>query len=552
MSTKKPVVLLIRDGWGIGDGSSGDAVAAAKTPGVDHLLKNYPFCTLSAAGEPVGVRAGGQGSSEVGHLNMGAGRIVEQEIVRVDRMIESGDLFKAPLFVKAIENCIKNNTALHFMGLVQNQGVHAVQDHLHAFLEFVKKAGVKKVFVHFFADGRDTPPQSALKFLQKLEDKMADLGVGQVASVMGRYYAMDRGKNWDRTQIAFEAFIHGIGKKAQSAEHAINSAYERAKNQQDQDSPPETDEFIKPTLITDKNNQCIGLICPGDSVIHTNFRQDRAIQLVNAFVEPNFTEFDRGPIPDVLFAGLTRYYDEFEYAIIPPMNMENLLGQVLGDHGLWQLRISEYQKYRHVTSFFNGKMVAPFEREDRVLVDSITIPENRQPEMSAYIVTEIVLEAINKNIKALRKKAQETDKTTLAASKSEPDSVDRFTETYDLIIINFANCDMVGHTGDFEAAIKAVEVVDECVKKVCDAVLARDGVVMVTADHGNAEQMTDHKTNGPHTAHTINDVHFILVSNFAAYNLVEHGKLSDIALTILDVLDIPPPSEMTASTLLTF
>jgi len=551
MSEKKPLVLLIRDGWGVGDGSSGDAVAAAKTPAIDNLLKKYPFCRLAAAGEPVGVRAGGQGSSEVGHLNMGAGRIVEQEIVRADNMIKSGELFKAPVFVKAIENCIKNNSALHFLGLVQDQGVHAVQDHLHAFLEFAQKAGVKKIFVHFFTDGRDTPPKSALKFLEKLEHKMAQIGAGQVASVMGRYYAMDRGKNWDRTKIAFDALIYGKGLKAKSAKEAISSAYECAENKQNQDALPKTDEFISPTLITDKNDNCIGLICPGDSVIHANFRQDRAIQLTKAFCEPDFKEFDRGgPLPNVFFAGLTRYYDEFENAIIPPMNMENLMGQVLGDNGMWQLRIAEFQKYRHVTSFFNGKRIAPFAREDRVLVDSITIPENQQPEMSAYIVTDIALDAINKNINALREKAKATDKATLEASKTEPVKSDRFTRKYDLIIMNLANCDMVGHTGDFKAAVKAVEVVDECVKKICDAVLANDGVLMVTADHGNAEQMLDPKTNAPQTAHTINDVHFILVSNKAGYKLVEHGKLADIALTILDTLDIPAPSEMTASTLI--
>ncbi|MBI9076091.1 MAG: 2,3-bisphosphoglycerate-independent phosphoglycerate mutase [Desulfatibacillum sp.] len=551
MQTKKPVVLLIRDGWGIGDGSKGDAVAAADTPHFHHLLANYPHCTIAAAGEPVGVRAGAQGSSEVGHLNMGAGRIVMQEVVRVDHMIRSGELFETPLMIQALENCKKNGSALHLMGLIQDQGVHAVQDHLYSFLEWAAKQGLTRVNVHFFSDGRDTPPQSALTYLEQLEQKMAQYGVGRVASVMGRYYAMDRGKNYDRTQQAFEALMHGKGLRAKSAREAIEQAYERANNHQGGDIPPETDEFILPTLIEDENGDCCGIIRPHDTVIHTNFRQDRAIQLTQAFVEPDFNEFDRGPVPDVLYAGLTRYYDEFTQAIIPPMNMANLLGKVLSDHGLWQLRIAEYQKYRHVTSFFNGKLVAPFPKEDRVLVDSISIPENQQPEMSVYEVTDVVLEAINGSIESLRKKARSTEKVSLQLEEHSVEGGDRLKQTYDFIAINFANCDMVGHTGVFDAVVKAVEAVDACVKQVCDAVLARDGIVMVTADHGNAEQMIDPETGGIQTSHTTNDVHLFWVSNDAdSCNLVDHGKLSDIAVTILELMEIPVPAEMTATSLL--
>ena len=551
MHTKRPVVLLIRDGWGIGNGGKGDAVAAAKTPHFKHLLETYPHCTIDASGEPVGVRAGAQGSSEVGHLNMGAGRIVMQEIVRVDHMIRSGELFETPLVKEALENCRKNGSALHLMGLVQDQGVHAVQDHLHAFLEWAAKNGLKKVYVHFFSDGRDTPPQSALTYLDRLEQKTAELGVGRVASVMGRYWAMDRGKNYDRTQRAYDALMQGKGLRAKSAREAIEQAYERAKTQQGGDVPPETDEFIQPTMIEDECGECRGIIKPGDSVIHTNFRQDRAIQLAQAFVEPEFREFDRGPLPDVFFAGLTRYYDEFTQAIIPPMNMANLLGKVLADHGLWQLRISEYQKYRHVTSFFNGKLVAPFPKEDRVLVESISIPENQKPEMSVYEVTDIVLEAVTGSIESLRKKAESVEKAALRMEENSVDGGERLKRTYDFIAINFANCDMVGHTGDFDAVVKAVEAVDECVEKVCNAVLAVDGIVMVTADHGNAEQMIDPATGGIQTSHTTSPVHFFWVANDAdSCNLVNHGKLSDIAVTILELMQLPVPKEMTSASLL--
>jgi len=442
------------------------------------------------------------------------------------------------------------------MGLVQDQGVHAVEDHLYAFIEFAASQGVKDVCVHFFADGRDTLPRSALVYLERLEKKFAEYGVGRVASVMGRYYAMDRGENWERTKQAYDAMLQGVGRTAQSAREAIELAYERADAQTaadkiEGDDPPETDEFIQPTLIVGDDGKPAGLIEPGDAVIHTNYRQDRAIQLARAFVEEGFDKFDRGPVPDVTYMGLTRYYDDFPYALVPPMDMSNLLSEVLGRHGLWQLRISEYQKFRHCTSFFNGKRIEPFPMEDRVQVDSISIPENEQPEMSAYPVTELVLAAVEQGIAALRQAAESRDDTAVEFDAPAADAAERLRDTYDVIVLNYANCDMVGHTGVIEAAVKAVETVDTCVGRVVEAVLKRDGIALITADHGNVEQMLDPETGGIQTAHTTNDVEFLLVSNDAArHTLRERGILADIAVTILDLLGIEPPQEMTAQSLI--
>jgi 2,3-bisphosphoglycerate-independent phosphoglycerate mutase len=551
----RPLVLIIRDGWGIGPHYAGNAVTQAKTPNMSRLAAEYPRCVLDCAGEEVGVRAGSQGSSEVGHLNMGAGRVVEQEVLRVDKAIASGDLWKTPGLVQAVEDCKSNGTKLHLMCLVQDQGVHATEDHLYSFLEFATREGLTDVCVHFFGDGRDTPPRSALVYLDRLEKKIAEYGVGRVASVIGRYYAMDRGENWELTKVAYDALVHGTGLTAASARAAIEEAYARADAQiargdADEEHRPESDEFIRPTLIAGDDGAPVGLIEPGDVVIHLNYRQDRAIQLTRAFIEDDFTEFDRGPLPDVTYMGLTRYYDEFPYALVAPMNMSNLLSEVLGRNGLRQLRISEYQKFRHCTSFFNGKVIEPFPMEDRVQVESISIPENEQPEMSARPVTELVVTAVEQGISALRAAAEVRSDTAVefdAATASDPGRLD---ETYDVIVLNFANCDMVGHTGVLEAGIKAVETVDECVGKVVDAVLKRDGIALVTADHGNAEQMIG-ADGSAQTAHSTSDVEFILASNDAGgYELRERGILADVALTMLDLLNIDPPPEMTAHTLI--
>ena len=548
----RPILLLVRDGWGIGPDYAGNAVKAARTPVTDKLLATYPHCTLSASGEDVGVRAGAQGSSEVGHLNMGAGRVVAQEITRVDIALRTGELFASPRLRTAIEMVKKNNTRFHLLGLVQDQGVHAVQEHLFALIKHLASQGVKDVVVHFFADGRDTPPQSALTYLDALEAKMKEYGAGRVGTVIGRYWAMDRGENWDRTEKAYRAMLQGEGLKAHSAREAIEEAYARAAGQTKRgEDIVETDEFIRPTVIVDAADKPVGLIQPGDAVLHTNFRQDRAIQLAHAFVDADFSGFNRGPAPKIFFMGLTRYWDEFAFELIPPMNMANLLGEVISRHKLHQLRIAEFQKYRHVTSFFNGKLIEPYAGEDRIQVASITIPEDQKPEMSAPKVTELALTAISKGIAAVREQAKSTAQVELELHPFPWEKPEQLTQTYDVIVLNFANGDMVGHTGVFQAAVKAIETVDECSGKVIQAVLDQDGIVLVTADHGNAEQMTDPVTGGIQTAHTTNPVDFILVSKDAAkYKLIEHGKLSDIAPTILKLLGLEIPKEMTAQCLI--
>ena len=563
---KKPLILLIRDGWGIGEDYEGNAVRVAETPVMNSLLSNYPNCVLSTAGEAVGLRPGVMGSSEVGHLNIGAGRIVEQELVRVDKLIENRKLFTQPALVRIVKNCKAHNSKMHLMGLVQDQGVHADEAHLYAILAFLKKVSIERVFVHFFADGRDTPPRSALTYLARLEEKLNQYRLGQLASVMGRYYAMDRVKNWHRTERAYKALVFGEGLKAPSGREAIESAYRRADKHlamrkhnncsnsvlpADEAVPVETDEFIQPTLISNSNGDCLGLIEDDDSVLHFNYRQDRAIQLTKAFVEQDPFPFDRKRIPKVSYAGLTRYYDEFQYAIIPPLELKNILGEILSTNGLWQLRISEYQKYRHVTSFFNGKRIQPFPREDRVQVPSISIPENLKPEMSAYETAELAIFAIRHGIFDLRKRVQTMRDMSCHFDESQwKGSIDP-KATYDVIVLNFANCDMVGHTGDFQAAVKAVEVVDECVGRVVDAVLARDGQVLVTSDHGNVDEMTNPIDGSPKTAHSKNDVEFVLVGNdVSELHLRPHGILSDIAPTMLELLGIPVPVEMTATSLI--
>ena len=543
---KRPLVLLIRDGWGIGKDYPGNAVKLAKLQCLPRLLKAYPNTQLGASGRAVGLRDGIQGSSEVGHLNMGAGRLVEQEIIRVDALIASGEFFQHPKLLGAIDNCRKNRSSLHLMGLVQDQGVHATEEHLYALLGLAQRQRFSSVFIHFFADGRDTPPQSALTYLERLEKKIQEYGVGRIASVMGRYYAMDRGKNWERTQRAYDALVGGKGLRARSAKEAIEAAYQRI-NPDTQGR--ETDEFIQPTLIVDEKGTPLATVKPGDSVILFNFRQDRAIQLTRAFVEDDFSLFDRGPRLPIYYLGMTRYYDEFPYYVIPPMTMANLVGEMLSREGLWQLRISEYQKYRHVTSFFNGKRIEPYPREDRIQVPSITVPEDTKPEMSANEVTELAVEAITGGIEGVRKKAMASDGITVHFDDSL--SAERGRDTYDVIVMNYANTDMVGHTGNLEAAVKAVEVVDRCIGAVTEATLKRGGTLMITADHGNVEQMIDPATGTVQTAHTTNLVDFILVGeDLKNTRLRSHGILSDIGPTTLQLLGLPIPKEMTAKSLI--
>ncbi len=514
---KNRVVFIIRDGWGINKNPEYNAVANARTPNIDAYLGKYPHTVLAAAGTAVGLPEGYQGSSEVGHLNMGAGRIVEQEITRINTALKNGDFFKRPAFKHVIENCKKNNSALHIMGLVQDEGVHAHQDHLFAIMEYAKAAGLDKLYIHYFADGRDTAPRSTFEYLQVLEAKIAELQLGEIVTLMGRYYSMDRAQDWELTTRAYNALTKAEGIRVKSAEEAIQRAYD---NDTTPDGSEMFDEYIPPSIIGDFSG-----IANGDSVIHFNYRQDRAIQLTRAFVDDDYPGKRDGKL-NIVYAGLTRYYDSFPYNILEAMGsgggMHNILGEVLSREGLSQLRISETQKFRHVTSFFNGKLIKPFLHEDRIEVKSEFDPAMfaRHPEMNACDVAREVVAAI--------------------------DSAE-----YDLVVINFANCDMVGHTGDYSAATKAVEIVDECVGQVVKKSLEKGYIALISADHGNAEEMIDYNTGLTKTSHTKNPVEFIYVANeVSGIRLRDKGILSDIAPTILQLLEIDKPVEMTANSLI--
>jgi 2,3-bisphosphoglycerate-independent phosphoglycerate mutase len=514
---KNKVLLIIRDGWGIYKPDKFNAVDNAKTPNMRHYLKTFPTSVLEPAGESVGLPKGYQGSSEVGHLNIGAGRIVIQELKRIKDMIEDGKFFACPALKAALDNCVAKGSALHLMGLVQDEGVHAHQDHLYSILREAKKRGIKKVWVHFFADGRDTPPRSALAFVKMLDEVLKEVGNAAVGTLIGRYYAMDRGEKWSLVDQTYNTITRAEGAKAASAEAALNDAYASLKNPNGQ---PIVDEYIPPTVIGGYPG-----VKDGDSVIHFNFRQDRAIELTKAFIEDNYPGA-RWKKLDIVYCGLTRYYDEFRFSALPPMDegggMDNLLGQVISAAGLKQLRLAETQKFKHVTSFFNGKRTEAYKGEDQVEIkgswDPATFGEH--PEMDAPRVRERAV-------------------AELASEK------------YDFIVVNFANCDMVGHTGIYEAAVKAVEITDESVKLLVDEALKRGYTVMISSDHGNAEEMWDYKIDMPKTSHTVNPVEFIFIAKDAAgVKLRPHGILSDIAPTVLEVLGLPKPGDMTSESLL--
>jgi len=516
MSTK-PVLLIVRDGWGMCKPGKFNAVCTAKTPNVSSFLKKYPVSVLEASGEAVGLPAGYMGSSEVGHLNMGAGRIVIQELKRIVDLIKDGSLFLAPAFKATIDNCLKTGGALHLMGLVQDEGVHAHQDHLFAIIRHAKEKGIKKVYVHFFADGRDTPPRSAVGFVRTLEQELKAAGVGQIATVIGRYYAMDRSDKWELNDMAYNAITKAEGEKAATAEEAITRAYEKVKNP---DGTPLTDEYVPPTIIGSYSG-----MKDDDSVIHFNFRQDRAIELTKAFVEESYPG-KRWKKFNIAYCGMTRYYDTFKGSALPPMDedssMGNLLGEVIGKAGLKQLRIAETQKFKHVTSFFNGKLLKPYPGEDRIEIKGTFDPSSyaEHPQMNA---PEVAAEALRQ----------------IQSGK------------YDFILVNFANCDMVGHTGNFQSVVKAVEMVDKYTGELTEAALKAGGTALITADHGNAEEMWDEKINMPKTAHTCNTVEFILASNKPGeYRLRGNGILADIAPTVLQLLGVAQPKEMTAKSLI--
>ena len=507
---KKPTVLLILDGYGERKEKEGNAIALAKTPVMDRLKKEFPYVEGQASGLFVGLPDGQMGNSEVGHMNMGAGRIVYQELTRITKSIQDGDFFENKALKAAVEHCKKKDSALHFMGLVSSGGVHSHIEHIYGLLELAKRAGLKKVYLHAFLDGRDTPPDSGKSFLLAVEKKMQELSVGEIATISGRYYAMDRDKNYDRVEKAYRAMVDGTGEKASSVEEAIDASYAKKVY----------DEFVLPTVI--EKDGAVHTVSDGDAMIFFNFRPDRAREICHAFCDDDFSFFERGARKNIFFVCFTDYDPTIpnKHVAFEKEEIHNTLGEVVSNLGKNQLRIAETEKYAHVTFFFNGGKEEPYENEDRILVPSPKeVPTyDLKPEMSCYTVTEKLTEAIHSG-------------------------------KYDLVVANFANPDMVGHTGVLPAAIKAIEVVDECMGKVVDAVESMHGNLFILADHGNADIMIDEKTGEPYTAHTTNPVPFILVSE-EKHKLREGGCLADVAPTLLELMGIPQPKEMTGKSLL--
>ncbi|MEG0895925.1 MAG: 2,3-bisphosphoglycerate-independent phosphoglycerate mutase [Ruthenibacterium sp.] len=504
----KPLLLCILDGFGwIPNQAYGNAIVAAKTPHIDSLFATYPHTVIGASGMDVGLPDGQMGNSEVGHTNIGAGRIVYQELTRITKSIADGDFFENEALLDAANAAVKSGKALHLVGLLSGGGVHSHNSHLYGLLTLAKKVGVKNVYVHAIMDGRDVPPDSGKGFITELEDKMKEIGIGTIATITGRYYAMDRDNRWDRVEKAYAAMVYGEGNHGDAADVMAKSYAEGV-----------TDEFVIPTVTCEG-----GRISAGDSVIFFNFRPDRAREITRTFVDDNFDGFVRknGRFP-LHYVCLTQYDVTMPNVSVAfkPQSLDNVMGAYLASLGKTQLRIAETEKYAHVTFFFNGGVEAPFEGEDRALVSSPKVATyDLQPEMSANGVADECVKRI------------ESDK-------------------YDVIILNFANCDMVGHTGVFDAAVKAVETVDACAGRVIDAVLAKGGAVLLTADHGNADKMYDPDPEHPFTAHTTNPVPF-LVAGLGDVKLRDGGVLADIAPTMLEILDVPQPKEMTGTPIIT-
>ena len=509
--SKKPTVLMILDGYGLNDKKEANAVYEAKTPVMDQLMAECPFVEGNASGMAVGLPDGQMGNSEVGHLNMGAGRIVYQDLTKITKAIQDGDFFENEALLAACNNVKEHDSALHMYGLVSDGGVHSHNTHIYGLLELAKRQGIEKVYVHCFLDGRDTPPASGKDYVAELAEKMKEIGVGKIASVMGRYYAMDRDNRWDRVELAYNAIVKGEGEKAEDAVAAVQASYDNEK----------TDEFVLPTVIVE-NGAPVATIKDKDSIIFFNFRPDRAREITRTFCDDEFTGFDRGERIKTTYVCFTEYDVTIENKLVAFRKTEitNTFGEFLAANGLKQARIAETEKYAHVTFFFNGGVEEPNEGEDRILVKSPKVATyDLQPEMSAFEVCDKLVNAI---------KSQE----------------------YDVIIINFANPDMVGHTGVEDAAIKAIEAVDSCVGKAVDAIKEVDGQMFICADHGNAEQLVDYETGAPFTAHTTNPVPFILVNADPSYKLREGGCLADIAPTLIELMGMEQPKEMTGKSLL--
>ena len=509
--SKKPTVLMILDGYGLNEKTEGNAVAEGKTPVMDKLMAECPFVKGNASGMAVGLPDGQMGNSEVGHLNMGAGRIVYQELTRITKEIQDGDFFKNEALLHAVRNAKENGSALHMFGLLSDGGVHSHNTHLYGLLELAKREGLEKVYVHCFLDGRDTPPASGKDFVQQLSDEMKKIGVGEIATVMGRYYAMDRDNRWDRVELAYNAMVKGSGQTAECGVCAVEQSYKEGTN----------DEFVLPTVVQ-KDGAPVAVIQDKDSVIFFNFRPDRAREISRAFCCDEFDGFAREKKLDLTYVCFTEYDETIpnKEVAFHKVSITNTFGEFLAANKKTQARIAETEKYAHVTFFFNGGIEEPNEGEDRILVKSPKVATyDLKPEMSAYEVCDKLVEAI-KSCK------------------------------YDMIIINFANPDMVGHTGIENAAIKAVEAVDECVGKAVEALKSVDGQMFIRADHGNAEQLVDYGTGAPFTAHTTNPVPFILVNYDSAYTLREGGCLADIAPTLIEMMGMEQPKEMTGKSLL--
>ena len=495
---KKPLVLMILDGFGIGT-NYGNAIRSAKKPNMEHIFSTNPWGLIAASGMDVGLPDGQMGNSEVGHTNIGAGRVVYQELTRITKSIKDGSIMKNEALVKAMKNAAEDGKALHFMGLLSPGGVHSHNTHLYGLVEMAKQLGCKEIYIHAFLDGRDVPPSSAKEYIEQCAAKLDEIGLGKIATISGRYYAMDRDNNWDRVEKAYSALVYGKGNKAADAVEAISNSYAEGV----------TDEFVIPTVCVEN-----ATIKSGDSVVFFNFRPDRAREITRTFVDPDFAGFERrnGFFP-LTYVCMTQYDATMPNVDIAfkPQKLTNMFGEYISQKGLTQLRIAETEKYAHVTFFFNGGVEAVSEGEDRCLIPSPKVATyDLQPEMSAYTVTENVLERLRSG-------------------------------KYDVIILNFANCDMVGHTGVFEAAVKAVEAVDDCVGQVVREVEKMDGVVLITADHGNADRMID-ESGEPFTAHTTNLVPFVVVNH--PCELRDGGRLADIAPTMLKLLGLPQPEEM--------
>ena len=512
--SKKPIALIILDGFGINEAVNGNAIKAANKPNIDKYFESFPNTQLQASGMSVGLPDGQMGNSEVGHTNIGAGRVVYQELTRITKSIEDGDFFTNEALTNAVENCKKNNSAMHFMGLLSDGGVHSHINHLFGLVQLAKNAGLDKVYIHCIMDGRDVSPTSGVVYLEQLQNKLDEIGVGKIASVMGRYYAMDRDTNWDRVVKAYNAIVKGEGNLTEDVQEMMRTSYATI----DENGANITDEFIVPAGITE-NGEPVGTIKENDSVIFFNFRPDRAREITRTLVDPDFAGFKRDLLP-LYYVCMTQYDASLPNVDIAfrPQKPTKTFGEYISSKGLKQLRIAETEKYAHVTFFFNGGVEAVYDGEDRKLIASPKVATyDMQPEMSAYPVADACIELINE-------------------------------DKYDCIILNFANCDMVGHTGVFDAARLAVEAVDKCLGRVVDAIMAKGGTVLITAEHGNADCMVDPESGDVFTAHTTNPVPLIVMG--AGDVKLKEGKLCDLTPTMLDLMGLEKPEEMTGESLI--